>query len=182
MKPRDVLHEVEPQPAAARLVSTGAAGLVETFENFAALPAVDADAVVDEVDPQLTVPDRKADIDLGRIGFVVFDGVDQQVHHEHFKQRAVDRIDIPLDVGFVHRNAAAFKQSGMRTIAFRDDRDQVAGFELRLIAFAFQACQIENPADVVRKPADVGQHVVDVLLLVPAGQVVFFEGFQKELQ
>lgn len=90
MDSRNVLHQVEPQPAAFGRHIIGSPHLVEFFENAFDLRFFNADAVVLEADGKMPLLVLEKDVDGGGFGYIVFDGVGEEIDQEHLEKGNVN--------------------------------------------------------------------------------------------
>lgn len=89
-----MLREIEPDAAASHGDTfVMALPLVKLFEYFFSFPRFNTDSIIPEVYQDRTLTLLEGNIDPRFSGIVVFNGIGQEIHEQHLKQRDDDRME-----------------------------------------------------------------------------------------
>jgi hypothetical protein len=146
---RDILDQIQAESTAPGREAVRSFCLVKFPENLFSLRFFNADAVVFEPDAQPSVFLQKADIYSGFFAVIVFDGVVQDIHHQHFKEGRIDAAKKGLSGRIVNPNVAIAENMAIVLMELLNGFYQIGRDKVPAVGLRLDSGQVQDTADKI---------------------------------
>ena len=176
------MDKIQPDTASSQGNAFMVAPLIKYFEDLFILAFPDADSVVFKTDQKVLSLLFEDNVYPGFSGYVVFHGIGQEIHEEHFEQGGNKRvINRPVE-GIFNIDFTILKDMavGGKKIFYQFDQIQRQNFPF--IHFALDPGKIQDAVDVVGKALRVLEHKSDIFKLLFTGKLMTEKSFEIKFE